>query len=86
MQEGIQKWRLPILLLAISLICASTIQILIPGLKNVAIDDGVRRLEDVPFPFIRETSEPIKEYPRYRRDRLQLVSVLQSLSFCQLFA
>ena len=62
MQEGIQKWGFPVLLLAISLICASTIQILTPGLKHVAIDDGVRRLEDVPFPFIRETSEPIREY------------------------
>jgi len=61
-QEGIQKWKFPSLLLAISLLCASTIQILIPGLKNVAIDDGVRRLEDAPFPFIRETSEPIREY------------------------
>jgi hypothetical protein len=61
-KEGIQKWGFPVLLLAISLICASTIQILIPGLKHVAIDDGMRRLEDVPFPFIRQTSQPVTEY------------------------
>jgi len=49
-------------LIAIALLCASFIQVLTPRLKNISIDDGVRRLEDVPFPFLRQTSPPVKEY------------------------
>jgi hypothetical protein len=48
--------------MAIALLCASAIQFLTPRLKNVSIDDGVRRLEDVPFPFLRQTSGDQKEY------------------------
>ena len=53
---------LPISLIALALFCASIIQVLTPRLKNTTIDDGVRRLEDVPFPFLRQTSAPVKEY------------------------
>ena len=53
---------LPISLMAIALLCVSAIQFLTPRLKNVSIDDGARRLEDVPFPFLRQTSAPVKEY------------------------
>jgi hypothetical protein len=45
-----------------ALLCASIIQFLTPRLKNITIDDGGRRLEDVPFPFLRQTSAPVKEY------------------------
>jgi len=53
---------LPISLIAIALLSASFIQVLTPHLKNISIDDGVRRLENVPFPFLRQTSAPVKEY------------------------
>src|SRR5215469_4648463 len=53
---------LPILLIATALLCASLIQVLTPRLKDVMIDDGVRRLEGVPFPFLRQTSGAEKEY------------------------
>jgi hypothetical protein len=53
---------LPIALLAIALLCASCIEVLTPRLRNVSIDDGTRRLEDVPFPFLRQTSAPVQEY------------------------
>jgi Dolichyl-phosphate-mannose-protein mannosyltransferase len=53
---------LPISLVAIALLCATFIQVLTPRLKNITIDDGARRLEDVPFPFLRQTSAPVKEY------------------------
>src|SRR5579863_5852357 len=53
---------LPGSLIAVALLCASTIQVLTPRLKNVTIDDGARRLEDVPFPFLRQTSAPVSEY------------------------
>ena len=53
---------LPIALIAIALLCASCIQVLTPRLKHVTIDDGTRRLEDVPFPFLRQTSAPVQEY------------------------
>ena len=62
MREAFQRWLLPISLIAIALLCASFIQVLTPRLKNVTIDDGVRRLEDVPFPFLRQTSQPVQEY------------------------
>jgi hypothetical protein len=61
-RETLQRWILPISLIAIALLCASFIQVLTPHLKNITIDDGVRRLEDVPFPFLRQTSAPVKEY------------------------
>jgi hypothetical protein len=61
-REALQRWMLPISLIAIALLSASFIQVLTPHLKNVTIDDGVRRLEDVPFPFLRQTSAPVKEY------------------------
>src|SRR5580704_3899581 len=53
---------LPISLLALALLCATFIQLLTPRFKNTSVDDGVRRLEDVPFPFLRQTSAPVKEY------------------------
>jgi Dolichyl-phosphate-mannose-protein mannosyltransferase len=53
---------LPTFLMAFALLCASAIQFLTPRLKNVSIDDGVRRLEDAPFPFLRQTSGSQKEY------------------------
>lgn len=53
---------LPISLIALAVLCASLIQFLTPRLKNVTIDDGARRLEDVPFPFLRQTSGAEKEY------------------------
>lgn len=53
---------LPTSLMAIALLCASAIQFLTPRLKSVSIDDGVRRLEDAPFPFLRQTSGDQKEY------------------------
>src|SRR5277367_1539264 len=52
----------PISLIALALLCASLIQFLTPRLKNTSVDDGSRRLEDVPFPFVRQTSAPVKEY------------------------
>jgi Dolichyl-phosphate-mannose-protein mannosyltransferase len=52
----------PISLLAIALLCASVIQVLTPRLKNVSIDDGARRLASVPFPFLRQTSQPVQDY------------------------
>jgi hypothetical protein len=61
-REAFQRWVLPISLMAIALLCASAIRLLTPRLKNVSIDDGVRLLEDVPFPFLRQTSAPVKEY------------------------
>ena len=53
---------LPISLLALALLCASLIQFLTPRLTDVTIDDGARRLENVPFPFLRQTSQPVQEY------------------------
>ena len=53
---------LPVLLIALALLCASAIQVLTPRFSSVTIDDGVRRLEDVPFPFLRQTSAPVQEY------------------------
>ncbi|HLG95742.1 MAG TPA: glycosyltransferase family 39 protein [Bryobacteraceae bacterium] len=61
-REALQRWMLPISLIATAVLCASLIQVLTPRLKNVTIDDGVRRLEDVPFPFLRQTSAPVQEY------------------------
>jgi hypothetical protein len=61
-QEALQRWILPISLIATGLLCASFIQVLTPRLKNTTIDDGARRLEDVPFPFLRQTSARVKEY------------------------
>lgn len=62
MREAFQRWLLPVSLLAIALLCASAIQFLTPRLKNVSIDDGARRLENVPFPFLRQTSQPVEDY------------------------
>jgi hypothetical protein len=83
-REVLENWILPISLISIALICASTIQLLTPRLKNVAIDDGVRRLEDVPFPFLSQTSEPVMEYrvtaeidrSPYQFERLTLMPTL----------
>jgi hypothetical protein len=61
-REWFERWLLPISLFALALLCASVIQVLTPRLKNTTIDDGARRLEDVPFPFLRQTSAPVKEY------------------------
>jgi hypothetical protein len=61
-RDALKRWILPISLIAIALLCDSVIQVLTPRLKNTTIDDGVRRLEDVPFPFLRQTSAPVKEY------------------------
>ena len=60
--EAFQGWVRPISLIAIALLGASVIQVLTPRLKNVSIDDGVRRVEDAPFPFLRQTSAPVTEY------------------------
>ena len=62
MPDRYQNWRFPICLVAIAFVCASAIQLLTPRLKNVSIDDGARRVENVPFPFLRQTSSPVKEY------------------------
>jgi hypothetical protein len=60
--RGFRNWVLPLSLITIASICVFTIQFLTPRVTKVAIDDGARKLEDVPFPFLRQTSGTLREY------------------------
>lgn len=61
-RKAFRSWILPISFLAAAFISASAMQFLTPRLENVAIDGGGRRLENVPFPFLREMSAGVNEY------------------------
>ncbi|HLI85696.1 MAG TPA: glycosyltransferase family 39 protein [Bryobacteraceae bacterium] len=62
MRKGSGSGALPASLFIVALIFASTVGFLTPRLTNAAIDDGLRTLEDAPFPFIAQTSVPVREY------------------------
>ncbi len=83
MLKGLRNWTWPLSLMTVAPICTFVIQFLTPRVTNVAIDDGTRKLEDVPFPFLRQTSRSLEYHLTaqidrrpYQFDRVALVPTL----------